>query len=206
MNPYKKLDVPIDATDDEIKESYHDMAKANHPDVGGDAEEFKEISNAYAILKCPNKRRRYDSGDESEGNPQSNAIFIINELVSSLLDSCDSEDIIYVDIVGSMRKKITQSIKKVNIEIKQLDSEVKKFEKMGKVFQARLKSKQAKNNLFMLALNEKRRQAEKALNIHKKSKEVFSAAAKLLKEYEFTFDEKPKDESRASFYSLATGF
>jgi len=52
----------------DIKKAYFELAKANHPDKGGDTEKFKEIQNAYDVLSDSEKRRMYDiTGD---ANPQ----------------------------------------------------------------------------------------------------------------------------------------
>ncbi len=61
---YKTLGVDKKASDDQIKKSYRNLAKKYHPDHNpGDkkAEEtFKEINEAYAVLKDKEKRARYD--------------------------------------------------------------------------------------------------------------------------------------------------
>ena len=61
---YRTLDVPPDATPKEIKRAYREKSKKAHPDAGGDAAEFARVSQAYAVLSVPDRRRRYDAGED----------------------------------------------------------------------------------------------------------------------------------------------
>jgi DnaJ-class molecular chaperone len=64
-DPYDVLGVPRDADADAVKRAYRERALRDHPDRNpGDAaaeERFKAASEAYATLRDPDARRRYDA-------------------------------------------------------------------------------------------------------------------------------------------------
>ena len=60
---YEILGLQKDASAADIKRAYRTLARKYHPDVNKDAgaeETFKEIGEAYEVLKDPDKRARYD--------------------------------------------------------------------------------------------------------------------------------------------------
>ena len=69
---YEILEVPVNATIEEIKKSYRKKVLHHHPDKGGDPEIFKKINYAYEILSNPEKRELYNkrgkNGVKDTGN------------------------------------------------------------------------------------------------------------------------------------------
>ncbi|KAF2746666.1 TPR-like protein [Sporormia fimetaria CBS 119925] len=65
---YKVLGISKDASEQEIKKAYRKLAIVHHPDKNPDdedaAERFKEIQEAHETLIDPQKRARYDSGED----------------------------------------------------------------------------------------------------------------------------------------------
>lgn len=60
---YKILGISRDASKDEIQRAYRKLARKFHPDLNkeaGSEEKFKEINEAYEVLKDPAKREKYD--------------------------------------------------------------------------------------------------------------------------------------------------
>ncbi|KAF3678307.1 DnaJ protein -like protein ANJ1 [Capsicum annuum] len=56
---YDILGVQNRASQDDLKKAYRKAAIKNHPDKGGDPEKFKEIAEAYDVLRDPEKREIY---------------------------------------------------------------------------------------------------------------------------------------------------
>ena len=57
---YEILKTHKGCSPEDLKKSYKKLCIQHHPDKGGDENEFKRISEAYNILKDPEKRKLYD--------------------------------------------------------------------------------------------------------------------------------------------------
>lgn len=61
---YQTLGVPRSASGEDIQRAYRTLARKYHPDVNKDPgaeQKFKDLSEAYEVLKDPDKRKRYDT-------------------------------------------------------------------------------------------------------------------------------------------------
>ena len=71
---YQILGVSRDAEKSDIKKAYRKLARKYHPDVNQEAdaeEKFKEVNEAYEVLKDQDKRQAYDrfGADWKHGQP-----------------------------------------------------------------------------------------------------------------------------------------
>jgi curved DNA-binding protein len=70
---YEVLGVPRDADTEDIRRAYRKLARENHPDINKDPEaedRFKEISEAYEVLRDEERRRQYDRVGRHRRNGQ----------------------------------------------------------------------------------------------------------------------------------------
>ena len=103
-NFYQVLGVQENATQDEIKKSYRNLAKENHPDAGGDEDKFKKISVAYDVLGDESKRREYDA---KRKNPFGNH---------------DNYEDMFSNMFGSRKTRQTVHTTNITVSIGVLDS------------------------------------------------------------------------------------
>lgn len=65
---YQTLGVKREASQQEIQRAFRKLARKYHPDMNKTAEapqKFKQVSEAYEVLKDPDKRKRYDTLGEN---------------------------------------------------------------------------------------------------------------------------------------------
>lgn len=71
---YQILGVARDVSKDDLKKAYRKLARKYHPDVSKEADaeaKFKELGEAYEVLKDPEKRSQYDQFGSNYKNGQS---------------------------------------------------------------------------------------------------------------------------------------
>ena len=93
---YEVLGVARDASGDEIKRAYRELARQHHPDVAHDKStaehRFKEINEAYEVLSDPQKRAQYDRfGAVGNGGAPGPATSASAPARSATSSTCSSE-------------------------------------------------------------------------------------------------------------------
>lgn len=184
MTLYEVLGVPRDADAATIKAAYRKLAKKHHPDKGGDAEEFKKVQKAYDILSNPDRRQRYDAGEEeprAERSVEDQAVEFILQGFDQVLEMEDlppSMDPLSV-VVDSL-KKLTKDV------AKQLDRFEKQLARMEKQRNRIKRKKKAKpsDNLWARVIESKSNRAKMSLAKLRVQEQVVAMALEMLAEYE----------------------
>ena len=61
INYYEILNVPNFSNINDIKKSYKELIKVNHPDKGGNTNDFEKVKNAFDLLKDPKRKKEFDN-------------------------------------------------------------------------------------------------------------------------------------------------
>ena len=67
-NYYEILGIERSATVEQIRKAHRKLAKKYHPDINKEAgaeQKFKDVNEAYEVLKDPDKRQKYDTLGEN---------------------------------------------------------------------------------------------------------------------------------------------
>ncbi len=119
---YKILGVSKNATEEDIKKAYRNLARKYHPDVNPGnkqgEERFKEINEAYEVLSDPEKRKKYDEMGDSFFSPQYEGGFGYRysgkDFFSDLFG--DSFEDLFSTFFGKDKKKRQQKGDDINLE------------------------------------------------------------------------------------------
>ena len=120
---YEILGVSRDATIEEIKAAYRNLAKKYHPDVAQNKEEaekkFREINEAYQVLSDPEKRKIYDKYGTLEPPSTANYSYTSSDIFDLFSDIF--QDFIFETSKRDYRDFIFKPVKgqdiKINLEI-----------------------------------------------------------------------------------------
>ena len=122
IDPYVLLGVERDADEAAVKSAYRKVAKAAHPDSGGDADQFARLQTAYELLEDPVRRKVFD---DTGYDPQLadakdlKGLLMLETLVNEFI--LDEREPGSFDPVAAMRRKLTDDILKSRFHILELE-------------------------------------------------------------------------------------
>jgi len=125
---YLRLSISRDADIDDIKHAYREKAKVYHPDLGGDTEMFSKIYEAYKVLSDPIARKRYDQTgeyltssvlDKEHAKRKANEVIVLH-----FRQLCEKhkENVVYLDVIQSIKDSINNEMSKYNDDIKSFEA------------------------------------------------------------------------------------
>ena len=133
-DPYEIMGVSKTFTPEELTEAMRKMAKELHPDKeDGDENKFKEMMDAYMILKDPIKRQHFDETGERRGETSFESKFreMVASVFLSIVNSSDKptqQDLVQI-FKDSMRmniKSAEEDLEKVQVGIVRLKDIIKR--------------------------------------------------------------------------------
>lgn len=199
-NHYKTLRVKRKASWQEIKDSYRDLAREFHPDKkDGNAEKFKELSNAYEILSDPERRKLYDltGSDVTEAGFDRKAGGLLQQIFQLIVTQKGLEAINNIDMVSEIGLNIDKGMGELE---KNIDTARKSRAEIGKILK-RVKHKNKMNPISVMLKHEIQKHTD-TITKSKQEMEVGKRARAMWKEYGFDYDQQMK--YRNSFASTKT--
>lgn len=146
-NPYKTLNIPADASNDEIEQAYRRKAMETHPDRGGKAEDFQDVKTARTLLIDKVKRRTFDTTGKTDED--------IDEKGSMLSDCC----ILLLSIIEAKPEGfdiVSEAIRFIDEQLKGIDAlianEKAKISKIQRSIK-RIRKKKGKENIITSVMN-----------------------------------------------------
>ncbi len=194
MSYYETLGVNKGASADEIKKAYKKRANKTHPDkAGGSTEAHQALTVAYSVLRCSEKRERYDRGENpSQGTPRSKAETFLIMVFEQLLTEKFKGDLIKEArsraIIAQVASSRTISQQKQNMKALS-----------GKLGRVKVK---AEDNFFESLLIQKIQLCQKAIDHQEKELEALREVIDILEGYS---DTDPDIQSRWAPGTNTTG-
>ena len=197
MSPYEILGVNPDASMSDIKSAYRSLSKDYHPDRNKDDPEasrkLQDVQEAYAILKDPERRKRYDeTGSASDAHRTTEAEIeqTIIHLFSSVLNG--GEDVISVNFPVVMTQMLKTSRRQIKANIKNLKERLFKTVMVRK----RVKKKGDGKNVILEYLDGQVDSLEFQVKAQENALDISLEVEKRLKDYEFEVGPQPEGQSR----------
>ena len=190
MNPYDELGLSSDATDEEIKQKYRELAHEHHPDKGGDEEIFKRIKAAYEILSDPIRRKEYDITGSADVTIRNDAIENIKRMIAQIVPNIKDTD----NLIDILNNEIINAKNSVDADIQNCKRSLAHLQHVN----LKINVKNDRQNLLSDALQMQIDQRNTDIDTFKRRIEICNLMLEILKDYEYGFIERVSIENGGS--------
>jgi DnaJ-class molecular chaperone len=182
MNHYKTLDVPIDASADELKKAYRRKARQAHPDLNkGSHQQMVAVNRAYDTLSDAQKRAHYDRFGEEGPRVQSLDEMATAQLCNLLFQFTEQAPE-QLDHVAEMLTVLAKSIDTTRLKIEKLRDQKTSLERRRK----RFKYKGKMRNFLIDAIDQRIGQIPESIERGLSQIKTLERSIELLRDYEWT--------------------
>lgn len=188
IDPYAELQIPRDATPQDIRGAFLRASKKAHPDAGGSTEAFLRAKEAYRILRSDKLRAQWDKTgkvDEDEpDNKQAVALAVLSQWLIRAIDAVDTPE--QVDMIDVMKQVIRLTNADLQKSVVAIETSIKRMGPLRERFSRRVDD--GKPNLMALVVAGHIAQATRALEETKLKIKSNADTIKLIDEYRYEFD------------------
>lgn len=178
---YDILGVPNDASQDDIRKAYKSKAGKHHPDKNPDDPEstvrFQAVQKAYAVLKDPEKRQRYDETGSTGDGPTLDEL-ANNAIATIYLDLAQRAHYAPKDYILETRKAIQGALRQCMAEKRSTEQQHQRLEYLIK--------NTAASDMLVQRLETKLAELRHQMAHAEEGSKVMGRSLELLDEYKYT--------------------
>jgi len=184
LNPWEILGLKEGASDKEIKKAFRRLAKEYHPDKGGDAAIFAQVSRAFALIKTKDARKKFE---KDQGRPEKslNAMameVILLKIMAGIQKSQDIKDIKYRSLIRLAEAAFQNDITKMKGDHKNNRQQI---EVMNDIIDRFTYNGKAEEDFITHALKDEVNSTKRVLRSIELQLRIAARALTLLDRYEF---------------------
>lgn len=219
---YEVLGIRKNAGARAITKAYRKRAMETHPDRGGDPEEFRQVEQAYKVLRDPARRKWYDETGEVESVSIDREESAVLTVLSSAMSAVLAELVKYCrpasseDVLGHMRNtlemrrdSLTKGIVDTEKTMREADEAAKRFADVNgstmKPAVVEVKEEDGFGSCLKDVASGIRSTLERNLTGMRHEKAVNDKALDVVKRGRYRFDKKVEVHSLASMFRSGYG-
>jgi DnaJ-class molecular chaperone len=184
LNPYEVLGLNSDATQEEIKKRYRQLAQDLHPDRGGDGDKFAQVNLAYDILNDPIMKRSFDASGTFfyDQTIYTEAKEQLGHVLWRQIDQCDPD---HGDLILYMKNDARAVLKSVETDIQNTKNYLDKLLKIIN----KIKLKKNHENVLATLVKLKINNLENDIKMFERRTKVCNVMLIVLDNYHFSVNE-----------------